>query len=687
MEGQDDDGVLNVFLANMDLDEGNVRVEEGGEEVEHARRRRDLLGSVEESSSSESGAPSYHMAHGSSSSGDGEGRYDDEGDEIDALFGSYGSDGEEGEDEDDDGEDDPRMPCDLDLFDDSEDHRLKYKRFFGRLDSLGRYTSDLVTRCVEEDEAFYDRLDELDSEDSFHEERSTFLSAGYYRSELKRLFNAWEATFVQHMETVREITHYTLDPQHFGYDSNGRRKKVKNTLGSHIFTELTMIKGLLYRNKLLQEEESLLQLQGEQTHSGGDGQEEVVPISKERARTFDTLYTFSLTTHDMWVDISASFEVTYEEDEKPDERVTEALERIQHMWTTPIYQFRQSEVIAGILFLTQQLNEVPINEEDKTALDEFRRVFEILWVRNAFLVQESHDASVLDDDLMRSEVHLPFEDCTAEDTEAAKLAQRDYVVAYRVNRYYITFCAFYFGEVMRRFYYYDVLANNNMRGRDFAQLMRDGGPISFERIVRNTREWIEAFVRKFPQEAFEDLYVSTCEAGYKFVGDDGWFHYKWPNKLRSRGGCISNIRPHLYKQFFSEGNITAERVLSTVRTSYTSRLFVLMAINEQLKMRKQIEWFNGVVVTSGAIEMSAYKLRTNQCPIVLQVFSNFYTYDKGRVYKCDNDIYKSIAVWFYLLNTRHGNHLHGVDLTEFVRIILRQEDTVQVANGQLVGEL
>lgn len=708
------DGVHDAFLDYQMENEDEEEMEESSDVenlfqgIPFERRVQQRPPHENEDSSSSSNQEGYQLFRMAQ-----RGQYDDDDSSsntdssVERLFDS--ADAEDGGDNDDDDECDLRMPVLLDFLNNKKDHREQYADLFQRLDALGQWTSKLIKECVEEDEAFFARLDEMEEDDSFSEKRITFLSVGYTRHELKKLFDAWRNMFAQHMEVMREITSYKLDPQHFGYDANGRRKTIKNTLGSHIFTELTLIKGLMHRARMLEEEETLLDIQGDDEH---------LRLDPEEAAEYDMLFSLSMTKHHMWVDITESFEVTYEEDEVPDERVSELLQRIKSMWNTPVYEFKQSEVITGILFLTQQLNEVPIIEEDKTAFNEFRRVFNILWIRNAFLIQEAHDDTVLDDDLMRVDVALPFSDCTQEDIDKAKTKNHEYVTVHRVNRNYITFCAFYFGEIMRRLYYYDVLTNNNMNGADFYRLMRSdgdlsfrdelageiehqrdrqrpfphhpqprGGSISFNKIVENTKNWVEGFVKKFAEEAFEDMYVSTCEKGYKFVGDDAWLTYRWPNQLKSRGACISRIRPHLYKRFFSEGNINPGRVLKTIKSSYTSRLFILNAIDEQLRMRKQIDWFNAVVVTSNAIEMSAYKLRTDQCPIILQVFSNFYTYDKGRIYKCDNDIYKAIAVWFYLLNTRYHNHLLGVDLTEFVRTILRQEDEQQVINGELVGEL
>lgn len=544
-----------------------------------------------------------------------------------------------------DGDDDMDilMPTDMDLFDDDVHYSTKFKTLFQRISNVGQWTTSMIKRCVEEEEVYDCALDELESDDSFHDERTTFVSSKM--DDIARVFDAWRTIFSQNMESMREIKSYLLDPQEFGYDKDGRRKRIKNTLGSHIFYELTILKGLMSRPKMIDEENTIMS----------------TPVAGE-AMNFDTLFSLSMTETQMWVGIAGSFEVTYEEDEQPHEIVEETRARLKHMWTAPLYKFSQSEMVIAILFLTQQLNDVP-----PSGVGEFERVFNILWIRNAFLFQESHDATVLDDDAMRMEL-----------TDVADGAP----VLYRVNRNYITFCTFYFGEIMRRLYHIHALRDNEM---DIVPIM--GAGMSFERIVANTREWVDGFVRKFPDEAFEDLYVQTCKLGYAYVGDDGWFKYKWPNKIRSRGACIAMLRPHLHKKFFSEQNVTPERVLTTVRTNYISRVFVLMAINEQLKVRKHIAWFNGVVVTSDAIEMSSYKLRANKCPIILQVFSNFWTYDKGRVYKCDNDIYKAIAIWFVLLNTRYGNHLHGVDLTEFVRTILRQGDDVQVRGGEIVGEL
>jgi hypothetical protein len=326
-------------------------------------------------------------------------------------------------------------------------------------------------------------------------------------------------------------------------------------------------------------------------------------------------------------------------------------------------QFTQSECMVVILFLTQQVDDVPTTpyrkdpENDVIVLnvvEEYRRVFQVLWLRCGALMAEYHNETVLDDPEMRTPI-------------PSVGGANDQENLYSFNQDFSIFCAIYMGEILRRFFYYDKLARTNRINLADIGLTET----KIKEIRESTLKWMTRVVEMLPEEAFEEVYrTHAVTPGYNFPGDDLWFRYKWPNEIHSRGACIAKIRPHLHKRFFSESQINKHVVLSSTKTSNVSRLFIYKALDEHLGIYyPRVEWMNGTMVDCDGIEMSAYRLQTNLVPVLLQVFSVYWCYDRGRVYVCD-DVYETLGVWFWLLHTRYGDTMYDVDLSAIIKQVL-----------------
>lgn len=538
------------------------------------------------------------------------------------------------------------MPYELDLFDDTVNFRAQFKELFSRIAALGAFTSDYVRRIVQQEEAFNQRLEEAekrhndgdddDDNSSFDEQPTTFLSDDSLQMVVRHLYDAWSRAFVTEMESMREVRHYS-------FAGGGGGAKLKSCNGMPIFLELTRLHYFSYYPRLLKEENNLAVYEAED-------------LATEH---YLRLHSLARTRDRSWVAIKDSFDISalYEEKEDPDEEVEEMLKSIRKMWEKPIMLYSQSEVQILIMFLTQQLNDIPtfkkntIEEEGEgsggsVVVEEYRQVFVVLWLRVAQFFNEFQSVNVLDDPDMRLG---PLETGDA--------------YSCTFNQRFLGFCFFYMGELLRRFFYYDLLVQNTLQQQNLPP------HATIELLGERVKEWCTKILASFADDAFEDLYADNMPKGYAFAGDDGWFRFSRTG-VHSRGACIAELRPHLHKRFFSEEQVSRRSVINTTRDSYVSRLFVLRAIDEFLKIQiSRLRWMNAVVVMNDGIEMSAYKLQTNLAPVLLQVFSSFWPYDQGRVYVCD-DIYQAVGVWFWLLATRYNGMLYDCDLSEFVSQIV-----------------
>jgi hypothetical protein len=135
----------------------------------------------------------------------------------------------------------------------------------------------------------------------------------------------------------------------------------------------------------------------------------------------------------------------------------------------------------------------------------------------------------------------------------------------------------------------------------------------------------------------------------------------------------------MYRRFFSEIQVNRQLVVKQCETSHLSRLFVLKAVDEHIKItHARVEWINGVVIDNDGIEMSAYALKGNLAPLLVQVFSNYWVYHDGYVYPTD-DIFTTLSLWWWLLREHHDSKLYKVDLSDFVHEILEPRNNAAAA--------
>lgn len=463
--------------------------------------------------------------------------------------------------------------------------RTAHVRINEQIDKLGKLTTYFIRRCFEEDENL---------------KYTTFISG--HTAELKGLFEAWKAFFMEHFDAMVEICHLKTVKRVFTI-----------TLGSHIFGELTRIFLLMNRPNLI-----LI-----------DTEEEMESLEK--------------TTHSSWVKLYNLYDISglYTEDEiKKDDKDENAqlaeaqMEMTKLMWIKPIYRYTQAQAMHLAIMLTHQLANLRVD-----CLQEFRVLFEQLWVRCGLLLQEGHNEKTLDVPHMRAEV----------------VKQKDLFVC---NRDFYVFITYYLGSTMRRLEYFEML-----KKRQIKEL-----PMELPELTMRVKKWVHGFVANFADEAFEDMYVKSCVDSYGFIGDDLWFKYKYGKKVHSRGTTLEQLRPHMYRRYHTEDTATKEIVLQTVGESHISAAFILEAISAYIQMRfSTINWLQAVIVSIDDVtsETTAAALMKAKCPYLLQVLSGYWIYYQTEIYICDN-IYESIALWFYLLQHKYASKLHGIDFSYYI---------------------
>jgi len=535
------------------------------------------------------------------------------------------------------------VPYEMDLFDDNEAYQTQFRKIFIQTANLGQFTSACCELIVEEQDAYNKMIDEAEAKGMELEIKATTkISESHIKNKIQYLYEKWVEHFVTHMEQMREVRHYVLSEKHFGLDSKGKKKKFKSTNGCHIFLELTRLNYLMHYPQLLEEMDTLSLLNREDVSES----------------FYLMLHSLKMTKDQSFIAISDSFDISalLEEKEDPDEQVEAMKKQVRELWAKPIMQYTQSEVEILVLFLTQQLNDINTREGNQ-GVEEYRKVFIILWLRIGQFFMEFHSEKVLDDHKMR---HGPVDTGNPDD-----------ILTCAPNQRFIGFCFFYMGELVRRFFYYDMLCKNSMRNLPSAAVISS--------MRERCKLWVKRITESLADDAFDDIYQNNLPTAYAFVGDDGWYKFS-ESAVHSRGACIAKFRPHLHKRFFSEAQVTPQSVLSTTKDSYVSRLFVLRSINEHLKIQiPRLRFTNAAVIMNDGIEQSCYALQNNKLPLLLQVFSSFWAYDGGRVYVCD-DIYEAVAVWFWILHKRYNNHLYDCDLTEFVDKIVINSGEEEVAN-------
>jgi len=507
-----------------------------------------------------------------------------------------------------------------------------------RISTLGLKTTSYILLCLEEDQQHRQMRDE----DPFFVLETFIEHDKKCRVELKALFDEWQRFYIDHIPTMLQVQSYEFEDEledEFDPETNellrSRPRKVKNALGFQIFAELCRLFYLMNRRKLIEE----------------IYESEIISLCNTR--------------HDSWIAIYQSFDISdqYEEKEAKDNEVEERLVQMKTLWEKPVLQYTQAEYVLVVLFMTQQLNNLK-----QECILEFKRIFNDLWIRASMLIHQvyTEESKILDEEEM----------CTIIGTNTPG---KNNLVA---NRDFYAFNCFYMGEIMRRLHYYDMHVQNNA----MHEVVHWKLPKPLKEYAAKVKEWVERMVLEdTPEEAFQDLYIEICNEAYDFAGDFAWFKYMWPLRSQSISANLAGMRPHLYRPFFSESRCKKHLVLSNMNNSYASRLYILHNMSGHFHAKSgssELKWFSGIVVKSADLYFSSYELSSNRAPFLVQILSSFYAYDQGRVYITDN-IYETMAIWYWLLQTRYNSKLYDLKFDAFIQQALegrKLENNTQQVN-------
>lgn len=529
------------------------------------------------------------------------------------------------------------------------------KDLMTRVHALGAFTTRCCTKALQEEAQMEQLLAEEreDGDDEPPDIQPSFLATNAAVAQsITKLYNAWMRYYVISTAQMQEILDLKMPPDGHAY---------KTTLGAHVFYELTRLHWLLAQPQLMLERENVVR----------------IPSGQWVASEYDLMFALAHTRADVWTTITtasaaaaAAAAVTKKDtaDDTEPVHVTAARELRQNLmalWTTPIMQYTASQVRILAAFLTQHINEV-----GESTMNEYRRVFRVLWLRSAVLSiphgwDQARWPQTLDDADMRT--LLPSQPPGAQKAVA--------------NRAWSAYCSFYLGELVRRFYHYDILAVQT-------EALRVEPEAVSAAAVERVKHWItHAVVGTFAEEAFEEIHqtvVTELGGAYDFPGDGQWFRYANPSSVATLGATITQLRPHLYDRFFSEEQVDRTVILGAVPRSHLARLFVLHALDAYIKItHARVEFLNGVVIDNGGIEQSAYALKTGVAPLLLQVFGRYWVYWRGRIHISD-DLWTTLALWWWLLREYCDNKLYGIDLSVFATEALlarAQHQDVPVGGG------
>lgn len=509
---------------------------------------------------------------------------------------------------------------------DEEERKNPYTKqriLFERLRAIGKLSKKYCDNSLKEDA----KREQLFSQGA-EEFPATFMETNDRAKRcVQILLSEWTEYYVEHMAAMREILNLKF--------ADGRT--YNTTTGGHVFYEISRMHWLRDRPRAA--------LEWENTHLIDE--EDLVPAD------YDMLFSLEHTKSNVWIALLTSLQEQQPSEKDETEHAVASRElkaRLLAMWKKPISEYALSETRALAMFLTQYLNDVR-----ETQMEEFGRVFRILWIRCTQLMvcqyEEKEWPFTLDEEEFRGV--LPAAAAPAPVVAAEALA----------NRRYAVFCSFYLGEITRRFFHHEELSLNRLT----PDLLPNADLLS--RMRARMINWIYHVVDSFAEEAFEEMYMSIVtadEGGYAYPGDDGWFRYAFPQRVPSRGACVTTLRPHMYKRFYSETQVTRRLIVNQCENSHLARLFVLRAVDEHIKLtHARVEWLTGVVIDNSGMEMSVYALKGGLAPLLVQVFSSYWVYYRGQVYPTD-DLFTTLALWWWLLREQFDSKLYNIDMSDFM---------------------
>ncbi len=500
------------------------------------------------------------------------------------------------------------LPFEVNHFDPDISYEEAFYVEAERVQNLANYVTTCVRLCGDEDAKF-------ERENTGGGVKSTIVSRPQIRTQICKLYDIWLEHMIEYCEPLQEVKDYEmedeLDPITF------KARRFKHSSGMQVFTELTRLFYLKERPILLSE---------------FDFPEEMLRLSMMK----DT----------SWVKIVQTFDISdqYEAKEDKDDEVESRLVEIKAMWDKPILEYTQAEVVIIILFLVQQLNEV--KEE---CIDEFRSVFNMVWIRVAQFMIHLHPKEVLNEPNMYSKTEMK-----EKETEL-----------YTIHRNFYMFVAIYMTPILRRFFYHKLFYNIRYKNENTPAPYGEFTP----ELIKN---WVEKMIHGFAEEAFVDLYVDHCAEAYKFPGDELWYKYCYPNKIASVPAYLAQMRPHLYRRYFSESQASKKSVLAAVNDSYIARFFVLKAISTYIQIKTgitEIKFYDACAIQSMELNISYYTMTSNRCPLIVQAFSTYWAYNEKTFFPTNN-VYETIGIWFNLLKSFYESKLHGFTMKRFIKEIL-----------------
>lgn len=449
--------------------------------------------------------------------------------------------------------------------DDSEISPAEWNRqLLTALRPLSQSTTDRLRLCDREDED-YNRAQQIDLVPR------TFMDETRCQKTVEADFDACGKRLVAEMPRMREGQ--TLPP-------NG----VHYVAGIHWFYEMTRMHLLLHRSALLKE----LYLM----------------MAKAPAQP-GMLYHASFATatkHAMWVEFQDDIQ--------------------DPLWAVPFLDMTLPNLEHVLLGLVRLLDSVP-----KAGIAEYRRVFELIWLRFAMLLTR-------DPQPLRCAALLFF--------RAA--------------------------EIFRRLHLYRRVAEQGLLG--VVQFDLRGLVDQLREITFN---WLRASLENMAASAFDTMHADASEQGYAFAGDDRWFRWTFPTRFSSRGVCLTEFHPQMHGRFYSEHRLLRPAIMASAQAgNFVSRVFLIRLVDSLIRNADEqaLSWANACVIFSEEIDHEGFRIQSHQCPLLVQFLSSFCVYSRAAVYDTDN-IFEAIGVWMWLVRTQYESQLYEVDLTVFLNEILR----------------
>jgi hypothetical protein len=289
----------------------------------------------------------------------------------------------------------------------------------------------------------------------------------------------------------------------------------------------------------------------------------------------------------------------------------------------PIMSYPQSVIMSSLQEISMEIKVGGTIVGDNST----KRLLNLLYLRNSALLCSSSSINSLDLDQFRE-------------------IDGDYYVP---SKEYIMYTCIYFQAIFHRYFYLNEFETE---------------PITID--WQSTKSWIETQI--FPYmigDSFGKFYEQACLEAYNFPGDEAWFKYRYPNELPYRGTIVNCIRPALSIRYTSEYRISFEVVKDTVNhfdlQGACSRNFLLLAIDQYMWSKFQLHWMDAICIDHEILEPSQEKLFGDRVPYLLEVFSLYYLYYKGKVYQSEN-IYQIIALWIDIVKRDYDCHVLGCHL-------------------------